>query len=377
VTSTAFGSKLPSFVASWQAELERALVSTWRPVDSAWLEAHAPTADEQAGEGDFSLGISFPYDLSRAKQPGLVFRGEPGADRAVLGLARAALRELPNDAEHDHPLLLVLSLSAFDYVGHVHGPDSWESWEVLRELDVELASFLAELGARFGDRLAVLLSADHGTTPLPETAGNERARPWCQASAPDPYQRPCDKGERLYRDDLEQRLRKTARRVLGPGDFVRGVVEPFAYLDPSLATLPPARRAAFEDAAILELAQHPGIAEVFVSRRFSAPCPPAPDDSLPALVCRSLPSDAGEPYIVPKPGSFFDPSLVRSHGINHGTPYLYDRTVPLLLRAPQLTHPGLRLGDRLSPADFTATAAALLQIAPPAGAAGGRDLSKL
>src|SRR6478752_3260506 len=376
VTSTAFAERLPSFVAANGAQLQRELSGAWRLLDKPWLEAHAPTSDDQAGEGDLGLGIRFPYDLSQAKNRGKVFRGEPGADRAVLGLARGALAELPSDAEHDHPLLLVLSLSAFDYVGHVFGPDSWESWQLLRELDHELQTFFVELQARFGDRLGILLSADHGTTPLPETAGDSKARPWCGASAPDPYQRPCDKGERLFRDDLEQRLRQVARSVLGTGNFVRGVVEPFAYLTPAVAELPEARRAAFELAAVAELEKQPGIARAFVSRRFAAPCPPSSDESLEALVCRALPAGAGDLYIVAKSGSFFDPSLVRAHGINHGSPYLYDRTVPLLLRTARLQHRGARLSESLHPADFTATAAALLDIAPPAGAASGRDLSK-
>jgi hypothetical protein len=226
--------------------LGKMLDSTWRPIDSAWLAEHAPTPDDQAGEGDFSLGIRFPYDLKQAKNRGIVVRGYPAADRAVLALARGALHELPNDAAHDHPLLLTLSLSAFDYVGHVHGPDSWESWEMLRELDQSLADFLAELEQRFGPRLSILLTADHGSVVLPETAGNERARPWCNGSEPDPFERPCTKGERLFRDELELLLQKAARAALGPGDWIRGVVEPFAYFTPAALALSAPRRAALE-----------------------------------------------------------------------------------------------------------------------------------
>jgi len=297
----------------------------------------------------------------------------PENREVALALARAALGALPNGAEHDVPLLLVLSLSAFDYVGHVHGPDSWESWEVLRELDDALGVWFTELEQRFGDRLTILLSADHGTTPLPETHGVAAARPWCDGG-PDPYERPCSAGQRLYRDDLERRLTEAARAALGPGEWIRAVVEPFAYFTAAAQALPAARRAALEKAASAALAKHPGVARVFVSRAFSAPCPPSADESLDALVCRSLPKNAGDLYIVVKPGSFFDPHLVKGHGINHGSPYLYDRSVPLLLRAPRGAHAGARVTDWLRPADFTATAAAALQIRPPIGAADGRNL---
>jgi len=375
VTSSAFHAALPAFARTENRRLPERLRSLWQPLDAAWLQAHAATPDEQAGEGDFGLGIHFPYDLSRSERAGLVFRGYPAADEAVLALARGALDELHPEAEPERPLLLALSLSAFDYVGHVHGPDSWESWEVLRELDLSLAGLLAELERRFAGRLSVMLTADHGTSPLPETAGDTRARPWCAAGAPaDPFERPCTKGERLYRDELEVRLKKAANAALGPGDFIRSVVEPFAYFTPAALELPLARRQLLENAAIAALEKQSGVARVFASRSFAAPCPPPSDDSLEALVCRSLPPGAGELYIVTRPGSFFDPNLVRGRGINHGSPYLYDRTVPVLIRASAGSHAGSVLAERIGPADFTATAAALLQITPPPGAASGRDL---
>ncbi len=69
------------------------------------------------------------------------------------------------------------------------------------------------------------------------------------------------------------------------------------------------------------LERHPGVARVFVSRLVAAPCAEASDESVAALVCRSLPDNAGALYVVPQQGSFFDPNLIRGRGINHGTPY--------------------------------------------------------
>lgn len=375
VTSSAFADALPRWLVAQNAELKRALGGTWQPLDEAWLEKHAPTADVQAGEGDFGPAVHFPYDLSLAKHRGKAFRGYPAADRAVLSLSRAALAAAQSDAEQGAPLLLVLSLSAFDYVGHVHGPDSWESWEVLRDLDAELGRFFDELEQRYGDRLSIVLSGDHGAAPLPETAGDPRARPWCGGAGSDPFERPCNKGERLQRADLAERLEKAARDALGPGKWLRGVVEPFVYFSSDAAQLTPDRRSKLERACIAALEQHPGIARVFSSRALAAPCPPPNVDTLEALVCRSLPPGAGDLYIASKPGSFFDPNLVVGHGMNHGSPYLYDRTVPVLVRAPRSKSPGKVVQEVLRPADVTATAAALLHIRPPQGAANGRNLA--
>jgi len=361
-------------VTEGRASLEQALGATWRPLDARWLAEHASTPDDQSGEGDFSLGTRFPYDLAQAKDRGLVFRGQPGADQALLSLARAALRAEPV-SEPPEPLLLVLSLSSFDYVGHVHGPDSWESWEALRVLDVELGRFITELDARYGKRLSIMLSADHGTTVLPETAGDLRARPWCAPGAANPFELPCDEGVRLFRDELQARLREAARKALGPGDWIRGVVEPFVYLTEAALALPERRRQKLEGALVSTLERHPGVARAILRRSLAEPCAPSPDESLPALICRSLPERAGEIYIASSPGSFFDPHLVHGHGINHGSPYVYDRTVPLFVRSADRAHAGTTRQEQLRPADFAATAAALLQIDPPAGARDGRNLA--
>src|SRR6185295_2854629 len=65
------------------------------------------------------------------------------------------------------------------------------------------------------------------------------------------------------------------------------------------------------------------------------PCAPAGDESRAALVCRSLsPDGPADLYLVVPPGTFFDPSFDAGRGTNHGSPYLYDRAVPLLVRAP-------------------------------------------
>jgi len=58
---------------------------------------------------------------------------------------------------------------------------------------------------------------------------------------------------------------------------------------------------------------------------------------LAALVCNSVspdPERGGDFYIVLKPGAFFDPDLIKGTGVMHGSPYGYDRFVPMLVRDP-------------------------------------------
>ncbi|WP_437829037.1 hypothetical protein [Sorangium sp. So ce1153] len=99
------------------------------------------------------------------------------------------------------------------------------------------------------------------------------------------------------------------------------------------------------------------------------------DESEEALVCRAFTPGAGDLYVIAKPGSFSDPDYTPGRGSSHGTLYLYDRSVPILARAPGKIAKGRTLEGPLSFATFTRTAAALLGVTPPAQAMEGDALT--
>jgi len=262
-------------------------------------------------------------------------------------------------------VLLALSLSSNDYIDHVFGPGSWEAWDELARLDRALGELFAALDAIVGPTgWAAMLVGDHGSNPLPEIARSGQA-PWCRRGpAGDHWQRPCGRGGRLRGADIARRLDET-------GTLVAGVVDPFVYLTPRGRALPPDQRAALRrriDALFVGTGE---VAQVIDVRAAPEVCPPPSDESLPALTCRSVrPDQAGDFYIVPAPGFFFDPELAIGAGTSHGSPYLYDRTVPLLVRAPGRVPPGTTRAAPTSYAAFARTAAALLGIPEPSGLAG-------
>ena len=83
---------------------------------------------------------------------------------------------------------------------------------------------------------------------------------------------------------------------------------------------------------------------------------------------------SGELYIVLEPGSFFD--VGQGKGVNHSSPYLYDRSVPLFVMSADKRRAGQVLESPVSPEDFVRTAAALLGIEAPPGGRNGRDLTR-
>jgi hypothetical protein len=375
VTSTAFAHVLPAWA---RAAVGAAVVSgfqsrTWDVLDPPWVLAHARTPDAQPGEGDVDgLGTVFPHVLAASRTPGNAFRTSPFADEAIFDLALAAI-DWERVKEHD--ALIALSLSANDYIGHVFGPDSWEAWDELYRLDRALGRFLEQLDARFGkEGYAVLLTADHGVTTMPEAAVVPGVRRWCADPSHDPWERACGPVGRIFPDALAEELRQEAKRALGDGDWIANVADPYVYLSAAGRGLDPRRRGVLDEAILRALRAHPEVGGVTLTSALPAVCPPETDESVAALVCRSVAPGAGDYYVVPSRGSFFDPGVVAGKGTSHGSPYAFDRTVSLLVRAPGRARRGAVLEEAVGFETFARTAAGLLGVEGPGNAACGADL---
>lgn len=71
--------------------------------------------------------------------------------------------------------LLYVTLKSTDTAGHAYGHESDEAGAVLAEQDKQLGRMIDALIAKVGaDNLLVTLTADHGSTPLPELSGGVR-----------------------------------------------------------------------------------------------------------------------------------------------------------------------------------------------------------
>jgi hypothetical protein len=401
VTSTAYDDHFPGWATALgrPEAVAKLFAKPWAPLDAAWLGKNAQTPDAQPGEADwFGLGTTFPHDVAGSEKPFVTFRATPYGDDAVLQLGLAAvdrfalgrgagtLDETDDDGDPgDRPLLLAMSLSSNDYVSHVFGPNSYESWDELRRLDASLARFFRELDDRVGaDKWTAILSADHGAGYLPEGNTVSTMRPGCPA--PDPWDRPCGPLGRILPDEVAASLEKDARAALGGpppasrafplgGAWVAGVADPYVIYGAAAAALPPARRAILTKALMTALARRNDLEKVYDVRQLPPSCPPLTDESLDSLVCHSYaPPRGGDLYLVAKPGYFFDPSVVVGKGESHGSPYRYDRTVPLLVRAPGRATAG-RLVQTAPFGAFSRTLASLLGAPPPEASRNAPDLA--
>jgi arylsulfatase A-like enzyme len=379
VTSTAYATP-----PSWAAPLaDGAAVATLRAAgwaldaaDGRFVAEHAETDDDQDGEGDLDgLGRVFPHAVPSTK----AMRATPLGDRVLFALAGAALAEIGGAARDASasPALLALSLSSNDYVQHVFGPQSWEAWAELLELDRRLATLLADADRAVGrDGYDVLLTSDHGGGALPEvapeTAGVNcppRTKPGAER-----WERTCEARRRILPVELLTTLEAAITKELGGGPWIRGFAEPLVYLTARGRALGEVERARMLRASAAAL-RPLGVGMVVDTRRTTKQCA-SDETSEEGLVCRAIdPKGPGDLYLVVAPGAFFDPDVVLGFGTSHGSPYLYDRAVPLLVRAPGRVPAGATREAPVSFAAFARTAASLLGIRPPRDAEPAEDLT--
>lgn len=316
---------------------------TWTGLDPAWLGENVGIARDS----DYT-GFLLSHTASQARQPGAAFRALPDSDRLLLELALRILKDEPANL----PVFLSVSLSANDYIGHLFGPDSWEAWDELRRLDATLAWFFRELDSFGPQAWSVVLTADHGTAAVED----DPKRPACPAlpKAALDVAKACSgqavRGARIHGEDLVREAEMAApkagvRDAAGrPVDkIVAGIIPPFVYLTEAARTAlaaDPAARRRLSSRLDGDLRRRFKTVHAVVDAaafKDEAECPDERTDRLTALVCNSIspaPDRGGDFYIVLKPGAFVDPDMVEGMGAMHGSPYGYDRVVPLLVRDP-------------------------------------------
>ncbi len=110
-----------------------------------------------------TYGGTFPHPVKSMK----ALTYSPYAQDLVLDFAQHVI-VTENLGSGETADVLFVGITPTDYVGHYYGPDSMEVADNFVRLDRSLAHFLDALERRFGDRVLVALTADHGVQPNPE-----------------------------------------------------------------------------------------------------------------------------------------------------------------------------------------------------------------
>lgn len=354
-TSLYYRSELPDWVRAFNRGGQGLLDG----VPEFWEYAVAPDAgrpDDYPAESD-QYGRASPHpvhaDTLTESLAGLYFT--PYSDLATLRFARA-LVENEKLGEGDGTDLFAISLSATDTVGHLYGPESSEARDALLRLDAELGEFLRFLEQRVGrERLLVVLTADHGVLELPEWL-SDTGRGLCP-----------EEGGRESLRSLGLGLAIRLHFGLGPW-----LSWPAPWLVFSGAGLSVNRPLAAERGVAVD--EVVAIAEAYLESRETVAQVWTHDEletgsgapELSRLFANSFdPERSADLVVQTEEGCLISPFDV---GTSHGSPYLYDRAVPLIFWGAGV-EPGLLRGPAAT-VDIAPTLAREVGIGVPDGLAG-------
>lgn len=361
-SSTYYMKELPDWVRRFNATgaVTKYSGKTWdRLLPQAAYASLGP--DDVAAEEDIGgMGRTFPHRLpsvSSSRQGFLAaFAATPFQNEVVIDLAMRAVIE-ERLGQDDIPDLLAVGLSANDIAGHAYGPDSHEVMDITIHTDRILERFTNFLATRVGlQNVVVVLTADHGTPPLPEVVQQLNSR--ASAGRFDPSVVPVA---------IEAALRSKFGAAPMPG-WVAYHSWPLVYLN---ARALQEKQVSIAEAERVAKSAVEGVAGVHQAVTATELGEQRNNGVKSGAALSFFPGRSGNIYYELLPYWIPDRDSV---GTTHGSPWNYDTQVPLLWFGAAIK-PGVRYGPA-SIADIPATLAVLLRIPEPAGSQ-GRVLSEM
>jgi predicted AlkP superfamily pyrophosphatase or phosphodiesterase len=331
---------------------------SWKLLHERSTYVAAELDDRPFEAAALSMGRTFPHPYGDDKYLTLRVGLTPAVDELTLSFAKRLIRA-EQLGQRDATDFLAVSFSAMDYVGHLFGPASLESEDMVLRLDRNLAELFATIDDAVGlDNALIVLSADHGAPEAPEYAreiGIEAGR-----FSFDYFKR-------------DNPLNQAVRKRFGRGDLIVDHSHPYLYLDEAAIQKARLDLGEVERFVAREAMKLPGIfyalsrSEMLDGRVASAP--------LQDKIRRSFnPERSGNVHLVPNPYWFLhstdEAEKMGLPGIAaiHGSPWAYDTYVPIFFAGG---HVEPRTVSRpVSPTDIAPTIAAYLGVKYPSGSVG-------
>lgn len=309
--------------------------------------------DDVAAEEDDAGRRTFPHPIGgrSATHAQFVdaFDQSPFSNEVVADFAMRMMtaEQLGRDSVTD---VLGVSFSANDRVGHAYGPDSHEVMDVTIRLDRVLERFFAFVDGEVGlENVLVVLTADHGVSPMPEVT---RAR---NPSAP---------ARRIHPDSVEAAAVAAldARFGAAGAAWIAWHDQPDLHLNTKLLAERGIDLAEAERVARDAVAAVPGIhmaltgTERAAQRRAGART---------GETYSYHPGRSGHVYYHADPYYYVDDDVT---GADHGSRWRYDQQVPILWFGSRVT-PGTYYTEA-AVADIAPTISALVGVLEPGGSQG-------
>ncbi|QQR91387.1 MAG: alkaline phosphatase family protein [Myxococcales bacterium] len=338
-TSDYYMNELPQWLVTWQEQHPaKDYLDIWQVQDPTLAQTVNGPDDAPSEDSWDGFGRTFPHDPKNAQNPYEALIATPRGVDYLLDLALASIEnlELGVDKAAD---FLAISISSPDVISHHFGAESWEYFELLRYIDMRLMVFIKELEKR--GPVAFMLTSDHGIAPTPEKQTED------------------DRKGRINPRALQGRLERGLDAALGERDWIAAFQPPYIYFNDDVRQGGLRDRAAKTVLRILE--KDPSIEQVFDVRKIYG----SRDENslIEYAVALSIPEHTdADIYVLPKYGRVFN-DAEGAVGSNHGTPWDYDRDVPVVMWGPGIW--SIHTTERMDQRRVPATMAEMLHIPAP------------
>jgi hypothetical protein len=327
VTSTWYVEEMPGWAAEFNAgdPANRWTGQEWRPLGGGAALAKLPEKPD-------------------ADYYGALYNS-PFGNELLESFAEAALESVGLGQGEGIDVLSV-SFSSNDAVGHAEGPYADKVHDLTVRTDRVVGRLLEAVDRRVGlSRTIVILTSDHGVSPVPEEL-NDRRMP----------------GGRLQRPDLVDAAKRALVDAYGPGQWIEGRAGSALYLNRNLIALKRLDPGDVERTAANGVEKLAAVWRAYTRSQLLEARVPSDPWSQRVLVSFNR-ERSGDVEVLLEPYW-----MAGERGTTHGTPYSYDTHIPLMMMGP-----GIRSGlyDRTVVLnDLAPTLATLLGIETPSGSSG-------
>ena len=273
------------------------------------------------------------------------FRASPEFDGATLALAASLIEELQLGRGSSTDVISI-GLAGTDIIGHSYGTQGAEMCLQLFSLDRDLGDFFRLLDSKGVDYI-VVLTADHGGQDVPE---RRRLQGVSGAARVDAKLTAKDIGAAVG-----AKLGLKGPVLYGEGSFGD------MYVDRALS---PADRARAKAAAVAAFRAHQQVEAVFTKEQLAATASPTSSPDQWSLIERaraSFDAERSGDFIVLLKRDVNPVPVTTSYVATHGSPWDYDRRVPILFWRRGMTR--TERNDSIETVDIMPTLAAAIGLA--------------
>jgi hypothetical protein len=269
----------------------------------------------------------------------------PFSNELIERFAESAL-QAEQLGQRDVTDLLAISFSANDYVGHAYGPDSAEVHQISLDTDKVLDKLFQAVDRAVGmNNVLVVLTADHGVAPLPETEAMRKMP-----------------GGRLPLGAISKTVQSALVKEFGEGDWIVSNSEHSIYLNTELIAKKNLSRERVDKAAAEAAWTIPHVFRVYTREQLMNNGV-TEDPTARRVINGFFAQRSADVEVLLEPYWIFTQT-----GATHGATFDYDTHVPVIFMGAGIK-PG-RYDNSIMVNDVAPTLATILDVEIPAGSIG-------